>query len=348
MDAESEKSAPLAALRLRIMALTGWRRAAVAFIAGGLCALAYAPIFASPILFLTLPVFVWLIDASPNWRRAASAGWLFGFGYFFFNLFWVGEAFLVEAEKFAWLLPFAVTLLPAGLALFWSAAAAVARLFWTEGIARVFVFAVALAMFEWLRGHVLTGFPWNVPGYALTYPLPLMQSAALFGAYGLTAIALFVFPAPLVAIADEGRHPLYRGRSLAPSRLAASSDRDPLCLRSLAAQRAGDIRQRREDADCAAKRAAAREVARRISAQNFRRSRGFVAGGPAGQSGFACRHHAPRLAGSGDAVLSARNAGSARHSRDCHTARHDADYRGFATRPERRRLAPSSRRQLAR
>ena len=207
MDAQSEKSAPLAALRLRVMALTGWRRAAVAFIAGGLSALAYAPIFAAPVLFLTLPILVWLIDASPNWRRAASAGWLFGFGYFFFNLFWVGEAFLVEAEKFAWLMPFAVTLLPAGLALFWAAAAAVARLFWTEGIARLFVFAVVFAVFEWLRGHVLTGFPWNVVGYALTYPLPLMQSAALFGAYGLTAIALFVFPAPLVMLADHRRRP---------------------------------------------------------------------------------------------------------------------------------------------
>ena len=205
MDVQSEKSAPLSALRLRVMALTGWRRAAVAFLAGGLSALAYAPIFAAPVLFLTLPILVWLIDASPNWRRAASAGWLFGFGYFFFNLFWVGEAFLVEAEKFAWLMPFAVTLLPAGLALFWAAAAAVARLFWTEGIARLFVFAVVFAAFEWLRGHVLTGFPWNVVGYALTYPLPLMQSAALFGAYGLTAIALFVFPAPLVMLADHWR-----------------------------------------------------------------------------------------------------------------------------------------------
>jgi apolipoprotein N-acyltransferase len=211
MDAQSQKSAPLAALRLRIMALTGWKRAAVAFMAGGFCALAYAPIYAAPVLFLTLPVFVWLIDASPNWRRAASAGWLFGFGYFFFNLFWVGEAFLVEADKFAWLIPFAVTLLPAGLALFWSAAAAIARLFWTEGIARLLVFAVVLAVFEWLRGHVLTGFPWNVVGYALTYPLPLMQSAALFGAYGLTAIALFVFPAPLVMIADHRRRPSIAG-----------------------------------------------------------------------------------------------------------------------------------------
>ncbi len=207
MDAQSEKSGPLAALRLRVMALTGWRRAAVAFLAGGLSALAYAPIFAAPVLFLTLPILVWLIDASPNWRRAASAGWLLGFGYFFFNLFWVGEAFLVEAEKFAWLMPFAVTLLPAGLALFWGAAAAVVRLFWTEGIARLFVFAIVFAVLEWLRGHVLTGFPWNVVGYALTYPLPLMQSAALFGAYGMTAIALFVFPAPLVKLADHRRRP---------------------------------------------------------------------------------------------------------------------------------------------
>jgi len=193
----------VATVRARVMGLTGWKRAAVAIAAGGLSALAFAPIFAFPVLFLTFPVFVWLIDASTGWRRAASAGWLFGFGYFFFNLFWVGEAFLVEADKFAWLLPFAVTLLPAGLALFWAAAAALARTFWAQGIARVFVFAIALAMFEWLRGHVLTGFPWNVVGYSLTYPLELMQSAALFGAYGLTAIAAFVFPAPLVMMADR-------------------------------------------------------------------------------------------------------------------------------------------------
>lgn len=193
----------LAAVRARVMGLSGWRRAAVAIAAGGLSALAFAPIFAFPVLFLTLPVFVWLIDASPGWRRAASAGWLFGFGYFFCNLFWVGEAFLVEADKFAWLLPFAVTLLPAGLALFWAAAAALARRFWLPGLARVFVFAIALGVVEWLRGHVLTGFPWNVLGYSLTYPLPLMQSAALFGAYGLTAIAAFVFPAPLVMMADR-------------------------------------------------------------------------------------------------------------------------------------------------
>jgi len=207
MQAQSDRLPALASARSWIMQLSGWRRAAVALAAGGLSALAFAPIFVTPILFLTLPIFVWLIDASPNWRRAASAGWLFGFGYFFFNLFWIGEAFLVEAEKFAWLLPFAVTLLPAGMALFWAAAAAVARLFWQDGLARLFVFAIALAVFEWLRGHLLTGFPWDLLGYALTYPLPLMQSAALFGAYGLTAISALIFPAPMVILADHRQRP---------------------------------------------------------------------------------------------------------------------------------------------
>jgi apolipoprotein N-acyltransferase len=203
MDAATANPPSIARARVKIAGLRGWRRAGLAIAAGGLSALAFAPMFVTPILFLTLPVFIWLIDGSANWRRAFSAGWLFGFGYFFCNLFWIGEAFLVEADKFAWLLPFAITLLPAGLALFWGVGAAAARVFWSEGIARLFVFAIALSVVEWLRGHILTGFPWDLPGYALTYPLPLMQSAALFGAYGLTAIALFVFPAPLVTLGDN-------------------------------------------------------------------------------------------------------------------------------------------------
>lgn len=204
MDATAPHPNPpaLARVQAKISGLRGWRRVLVAMTAGGLSALAFAPMFLTPVLFFTLPVFVWLIDGSPDWRRAFSAGWLFGFGYFFCNLFWVGEAFLVEADKFAWLLPFAITLLPAGLALFWGIGAAAARTCWSEGIARIFVFAIALSIAEWLRGHILTGFPWDLPGYALTYPLPLMQSAALFGAYGLTALALFIFPAPLVTLAD--------------------------------------------------------------------------------------------------------------------------------------------------
>ena len=192
-------------IRLWVGAISGRRRAAVAFAAGSLSVLAFAPVFFAPILFLTLPCLVWLIDSSSNTRAAAIASWWFGFGYFFFNLFWIGEAFLVEADKFAILLPVAITLLPAGLALFWACAGAAARLVWPGGLARVLVLAITLSVAEWLRGHVLTGLPWNVIGYALTYPLSLMQSAALLGVYGLTPIAILIFTAPLVCIADRTR-----------------------------------------------------------------------------------------------------------------------------------------------
>ena len=202
------------ALAGSIAGLSGWRRPATAFAAGSLTVLAMAPFFLWPVLFLTLPVLVWLIDGSaaqggraPSFRqrpavRAASAGWWFGFGYFLFGLFWIGEAFLVEADKFAWLLPFAVTLMPAGLAIFTALAAAAARLVWPAGAARIIVLALALSAAEWLRGHVLTGFPWNVLGYALTWPLSMMQSAALFGIYGLTLLAVLIFASPLVLVAD--------------------------------------------------------------------------------------------------------------------------------------------------
>ena len=182
------------------------RKMAVAWAGGGLSVLAFAPVFASPVLFLTLPVLVWLIDQSRTPRQAFVMGWWFGFGYFFFNLFWIGEAFLVEADKFAWALPFAITLLPAGLAFFWGLAVAGARFVWRPGAGRVFILAIALGCAEWLRGHVLTGLPWNVIGYALTYPLPLMQSTALFGVYALSIIAVVIFGLPLVVWDDaEGR-----------------------------------------------------------------------------------------------------------------------------------------------
>lgn len=207
-----------ARLRARILETRGWTRAGLAFAAGLLSVLAFAPFFLWPVLFLTLPVLVWLIDGplddgdlnkparldASTLKAAFRDGWWWGFGFFIGGLFWVGEAFLVEADKFAWALPLAVVAMPAGLALFYGAAAAAARTAWSPGVARLLVLAVALAAADWLRGHILTGFPWNVLGYALTSPLTLMQSASVLGIYGLSLWAVMIFTAPLVMAAGDG------------------------------------------------------------------------------------------------------------------------------------------------
>jgi apolipoprotein N-acyltransferase len=191
----------------KVILAWGWRRSAIAAFAGAMSALALAPLEIWPILFVTFPVAVWLIDGAGSAQRqglvaAASAGWWFGFGYFLAGLYWVGYAFLVDAKTFGWLLPFAVLALPAGLAVFTAFGFALARALWGKGAARILTIAAALTLAEWLRGHVLTGFPWNAFGEALAGPLPLAQTAALVGLWGMTFLAVALFAAPAV-LADD-------------------------------------------------------------------------------------------------------------------------------------------------
>jgi apolipoprotein N-acyltransferase len=185
----------------------GWRRVLVAFLAGAVSTLALAPVNIWPAPFLTFPILVWLLDGSAAGRlggalAAAGAGWWFGFGYFVVGLYWIGNALLVDAKTFGWLLPFAVIALPAALAIFPAIGVALARLMWGRGQSRVLALAVGLTVSEWLRGHLLTGFPWNAFGYALASPLPLAQGAALVGIWGMTFLAVAVYASPAV-LADE-------------------------------------------------------------------------------------------------------------------------------------------------
>jgi apolipoprotein N-acyltransferase len=190
----------------------GWRRAGIAFLAGAASTLGLAPFNAWPVLFLTFPIAVWLLEGSSAGRlggvmTAATTGWWFGFGYFVAGLYWIGFAFLVDAKTFAWLLPCAVLGLPAGLAIFTALGFALARLMWTRGALRLIALALALTATEWLRGHLLTGFPWNVLGYALTGPLVFAQASALIGIWGLTFFAVILFASPAVLVDERADTP---------------------------------------------------------------------------------------------------------------------------------------------
>ena len=195
---------------LSIILAWGWKRAVIALAAGVLSALSMAPFNAWPVLFVTFPIAVWLIDgaAAGKWRgvpAAAMSGFWFGLGYFVPGLYWTGNAFLVDAQTFAWLMPFAVLGLPTYLALFPALGFALARLIWTRDASRVLALAVGLTASEWLRGHLLTGFPWSAFGYALSEPLALAQTASLIGLWGMTFLAVAIFASPAVLIDGSSR-----------------------------------------------------------------------------------------------------------------------------------------------
>ncbi len=181
-----------------------WLARGLALIAGAGAALAHPPFGILPGL-LGYALLMALIDRSDKAKPLRSAflrGWLAGLGYFSIGVWWVAEAFLIDVQQ-AWMAPFAVALLAGGLALFWGAAAAVYRRFAPAGIARVLMFAGAMTLLEWLRGHVLTGLPWNLPGETFRAGSAISQGASVFGSYGMTWLIVAI--AASVAVVREGR-----------------------------------------------------------------------------------------------------------------------------------------------
>ena len=182
-----------------------WSGPLLALISGLAAALAHPPFGLLPGLLGYAALLHLLDDASPErpLRSAFWRGWLAGLGYFGLGTWWIGEAFMVDAANQGWMAPFAVSAMAAGLALFWGLAALIYRLVRPAGVTRVLAFAGAFAAMDWTRGHVLTGFPWNLPGETWRAGSAPSQAAALVGAYGLTWITLAM--AAAAAVWREGR-----------------------------------------------------------------------------------------------------------------------------------------------
>ncbi|MFZ1991825.1 MAG: apolipoprotein N-acyltransferase [Alphaproteobacteria bacterium] len=178
-------------------------RLLIALLTGICAAFAMAPYHLVPLLIASFTVLVWQIDGLGEKRRllqAAFIGWFFGIGFFAAGVYWVGNAFLVDAATFGALMPAAVISLAVGLGLFPLVAVVLARLFWCKGASRVAVLAIAWSLIEWLRGHILTGFPWNLFDATWGDTLPVMQVVSLIGSYGLSLLTALAAASPAALI----------------------------------------------------------------------------------------------------------------------------------------------------
>jgi apolipoprotein N-acyltransferase len=171
---------------------TRWTPIALALLAGVLAAVAFPPFGVLPgLAAYGLLMRLWdTADAAKPLRSAFWRGWLGGLAFFFIATWWVFEAFQVDAREQGWMAPFAVALLAAGLGLFWGAAGLLYRWLNPKGPLRVLVFTGVFCLFEWLRGHILTGFPWDLAGETWRAGSAPSQAAALVGAYGLSWITV--------------------------------------------------------------------------------------------------------------------------------------------------------------
>ncbi len=155
--------------------------------AGAAMALGLEP-FNWPVVVLpALAVVLWSVSKASRPRDAAVRSWIAGFGYFGASLTWIVNPFLVEPDLYAWMAPFAVVLLPAGLALFWGAGTWIAYRIGRGTTAAAF----GLILAELGRAYLFTGFPWGqfAQGYLDTIAMPLV---AWIGAQGLSIVFILV------------------------------------------------------------------------------------------------------------------------------------------------------------
>lgn len=185
--------------RLIVSQLHGWRRYGVAFLLGAMAVAALPPFCVWPAIVPAFTGLYWLVDSAERRRGGLFAGWWFGAGYFVFGLYWIVNAFIVRGGGFVWAGPLAVAGLAAWLACFPALVGLAIRWLRWRGISGIVMFAASWAVAEWLRGWVMTGFPWNLIGTIWTVSDAMMQVTAVIGTVGLglATIAAATMPAAL-------------------------------------------------------------------------------------------------------------------------------------------------------
>ncbi len=164
-----------------------WLRFLLAALLGALAAFGLAPFGIWALSVLSLVLLPALFLTCEKSTRAAWLGWAFATGYFGHALMWIVEPFLVDAERYAWMAPFALILMAGGMALFWAPAFWVARRPDASPLWQATSLVALLSLGEFARGYLLTGFPWA--GIAQVWVgTPVAQLLALIGPYGLGAL----------------------------------------------------------------------------------------------------------------------------------------------------------------
>ena len=194
-----------------ILRCTGIKRILVLLLLGAILTLTLPPFFVTPLLVVSFVGLLLCVEKSRSVGASFWVGWWFGFGHFVSGLYWISYALLIDAEQYAWLIPFAVSLIPAILALFTGAVCAILKWLiqrdvmlrqqrWRLAIS----FAVLWCFAEIIRSYLFTGFPWNLIGYTWAVHPITLQSAYFVSIFGLSFLAVAVGSIAIVMVEWDG------------------------------------------------------------------------------------------------------------------------------------------------
>ena len=178
------------------------------FFIGAVSVLGFAPYNFTFINFFTFSILLFLIllikkRTESKYRKKSIfryffyLGCAFGFGFFLFGNYWISIS-LTHDQAFEGLIPFALILIPLFLSLFFGLAILLIGIFAQKSISFVLLFSLIFSVFEFLRGNLFTGFPWNLMSYTWSWSNETIQVLSLIGTYSLSLISITFFCIPFL------------------------------------------------------------------------------------------------------------------------------------------------------
>ena len=169
-------------------------------ISGLTSGLAFAPYYYFFFLFLSFPTFLFFLYNSKSVKEAFNIGWIFGFGYFLSGLHWIAKALSANNSSLQWLVPIAAIIIAAVIAIYIGLLGIILFKLNRKKIPWIYVlqFNAIWTLIEILKSKLFTGFPLLELGYILSPNIYLIQSASIFGIYGLSFLVLCIANIPFL------------------------------------------------------------------------------------------------------------------------------------------------------
>ena len=171
---------------------------------GLLTSLSLPPLNYFIINFLTFSLFYFFLvkklSENKNKKIFFIYGWLFGFGYFVSNLYWISISLTFD-ENFKFLIPLTIILIPGFLSLFYGLISYFFIILKPkENLSSFFLFSIIFAIIEFIRGSILTGFPWNLIAYSLSNHPEILNITSIIGTYSFNLFCISLFTSPSLII----------------------------------------------------------------------------------------------------------------------------------------------------
>ena len=157
--------------------------------------------------FFTFTAFFYFLIKKLNQKKNKKLffiyGWLFGFGYFFTNLYWVSISLTFD-QNYKFLIPFTIFLIPSFLAVFYGLVSFIFLIYKPKKIlSSLLFFSLIFGIIEFIRGSILTGFPWNLIAYSFSNQIEFISIISIIGTYGFNLFCILLFTCPAIFLLKE-------------------------------------------------------------------------------------------------------------------------------------------------